>query len=203
MEVVCRRIQAIVDAYANPNRPSWENAKLFTGQGTPEDIVSPTFKTYAAKKNKDELELLQARQKVRELRTTHAHRLTKLKLEMVCPASPISPLRRKVGVKGLEGRWKVKCMMSWPSEPWGEPAEQPSYKAFGQQLGPSAGQSRKERSLFPLPFLHALSEMPDVLVELVGWSRSHWCFTLPPSLCSGKLWCVWMVWCIARSPVAS
>ena len=41
--------------------------------------------------------------------------------------------------------------MSWPSEPWGEPAEQPSYKAFGQQPGPSAGQSRKGRSLFPLP----------------------------------------------------
>ena len=68
METICRRLQAIVDAYTNPNRPSWENAKIFAGQGSPEDIVSPTFRTYAAKKNKDELELLQARQKVRELR---------------------------------------------------------------------------------------------------------------------------------------
>lgn len=68
MEVICRRIQAISDAYTNPAKPSWENAKVFAGLGSPEDIVSPTFRTYAVKKNKDELELLQARQKVRELR---------------------------------------------------------------------------------------------------------------------------------------
>ena len=43
-----------------------------SGQGTPEHIVSPTFRTYAAKKNKDELELLPARQKVRELKGSHA-----------------------------------------------------------------------------------------------------------------------------------
>ena len=71
-EVVCRRMQAIVDAYADPSKPSWENAKLFTGQGSPEDLVSPTFRSYATKKNRDELELLQARQKVRELRGGHA-----------------------------------------------------------------------------------------------------------------------------------
>lgn len=72
LEVVCRRVQAIVDAYSHPNKPSWENAKIFSGQGTPEDIVSPTFRSYAARKNKDELELLQARQKVRELKGTQA-----------------------------------------------------------------------------------------------------------------------------------
>lgn len=72
MEVICRRIQAIVDAYSNPSRPSWENAKIFAGQGGPEDIVSPTFRTYAQKKNKEELELMQARQKVRELRGSPA-----------------------------------------------------------------------------------------------------------------------------------
>ena len=67
-EVVCRRIQAVVDAYMNPSRPSWENAKVFSGMGAPEDIISPSFRTYATKRNKDELELLQARIKVRELR---------------------------------------------------------------------------------------------------------------------------------------
>ena len=35
--------------------------------GAADDVVSPTFRTYAVRKNKDELELLQARQKVREL----------------------------------------------------------------------------------------------------------------------------------------
>lgn len=72
LEVGCRRIQAIVDTYSHPSKPSWENAKIFSGQGTPEDIVSPIFRTYAAKKNKDELELLQARQKVSELKGSHA-----------------------------------------------------------------------------------------------------------------------------------
>lgn len=58
LEVVCRRMQAVVDAYTNPTKPSWENAKIFTGQGSPEDLVSPTFRSYATKKNRDELELL-------------------------------------------------------------------------------------------------------------------------------------------------
>ena len=104
MEVVCRRIQAIVDAYANPNRPSWENAKLFTGQGTPEDIVSPTFKTYAAKKNKDELELLQARQKVRELRTTHAPQTDEVEVGDGLPGKPNKPPKKKGGGKGAGGQ---------------------------------------------------------------------------------------------------
>ena len=68
MELLCRRVQSIVEAYTNPARPSWEHAKVFQGQASPEDIVSPVFRTYAVKKNKEELELLQARQKVQELR---------------------------------------------------------------------------------------------------------------------------------------
>ena len=41
---------------------------MFAGLGSPDDLVSPTFRTYATKKNKDELELIQAHMKVRELR---------------------------------------------------------------------------------------------------------------------------------------
>ncbi|CAE7317147.1 unnamed protein product [Symbiodinium sp. CCMP2592] len=68
LEIVCRRVQSVVEAHTNPNKPSWEHAKVFQGQGSPEDIVSPVFRSYAIKKNKEELELLQARLKVRELR---------------------------------------------------------------------------------------------------------------------------------------
>ncbi|CAE7943852.1 unnamed protein product, partial [Symbiodinium sp. KB8] len=68
LEIICRRVQSVVEAYTNPNKPSWEHAKVFQGQGSPEDIVSPIFRSYAVKKNKEELELLQARLKVRELR---------------------------------------------------------------------------------------------------------------------------------------
>ena len=47
LEVLCRRVQSVVEAYTNPSRPSWEHA----------DIV-PVFRTHAVKKNKEELELL-------------------------------------------------------------------------------------------------------------------------------------------------
>ena len=63
-----RRLQAIVEAYQNPTKPSWENAKIWTGEGSPEDCASPAFKSFAARKNKEEVELHQARQKARELR---------------------------------------------------------------------------------------------------------------------------------------
>lgn len=72
LEIVSRRVQAIADAYQNPTKPSWENAKIFTGQGSVDDIVAPSFRTCAVRRNKDELELLQARQKVRELRGSPA-----------------------------------------------------------------------------------------------------------------------------------
>lgn len=68
LEVAVRRVQAITEAYSNPSRPDWSDARLFTGQGSPEDCVSPQFRSYAVKKKKDELELLQARNKNRELR---------------------------------------------------------------------------------------------------------------------------------------
>ena len=53
---------------------------MFSGQDTPEDIVS--FRTYAAKRNKDELGLLQPSQKVRELK------VRKVKLPVKLPKPP-------------------------------------------------------------------------------------------------------------------
>ena len=99
MEVVCRRIQAIVDAYMNPAKPSWENAKIFTGQSSPEDIVSPVFKTYAVKRNKEELELLQARQKVRELRGAPVVALEDGAADLIdaLPKKPPKPKKQKGG----------------------------------------------------------------------------------------------------------
>ena len=104
MEVLCRRIQAIVDAYSHPNRPSWENAKIFAGQGSPEDIVSPTFRSYAAKRNKDELELLQARQKVRELRGSPAIPFEEGDPNDALPPKPTPKPKKKGGGKGGQGQ---------------------------------------------------------------------------------------------------
>ena len=105
MEVVCRRIQAIVDAYSHPSRPSWENAKIFAGQGSPEDIVSPSFRSYAAKRNKDELELLQARQKVRELRGSPALPIEEGDPNDALPPKPNpKPKKNKGGGRGGQGQ---------------------------------------------------------------------------------------------------
>lgn len=40
IETVSRRIQAIADAYTNPDKPSWANANVFAGQGALDDVVS-------------------------------------------------------------------------------------------------------------------------------------------------------------------
>ena len=140
MEVVCRRIQAIVDAYSHPSRPSWENAKIFAGQGSPEDIVSPSFRSYAAKRNKDELELLQARQKVRELRGS--------------PAIPIEegdPSDALPSKQAVRGRAMPEGEVELGQDP---PLTQPGAKDWGEgmrQPGAAAFPSRAERKLFPLP----------------------------------------------------
>lgn len=64
-----RRIQCFVDAYAvgGSAAPDWGNAKLFTGYVGPEDLVMPQLKTRAARKSKEEVELHQARNRVKEL----------------------------------------------------------------------------------------------------------------------------------------
>ena len=69
-ETVARRVQCIVDAYAagGSGAPDWGNAKLFTGYTGPEDLVMPQLKTWAARRGKEEVELYQARHKMRELR---------------------------------------------------------------------------------------------------------------------------------------
>jgi hypothetical protein len=68
IEVVCRRLQLIVEAYANPARPSWENARLYASQASAEEVISPAFRSWAAKKNKEEAEIASARTKARDLR---------------------------------------------------------------------------------------------------------------------------------------
>lgn len=68
-ETASRRVQCIVDAYAaGGGVPDWGNAKLFTGYQTPEDLVMPQLRTWAARRGKEEVELYHARHRMRELR---------------------------------------------------------------------------------------------------------------------------------------
>lgn len=68
-ETVARRVQCIVDAYsAGGSSPDWGNAKLFTGYVGPDDVVMPQLRTWAARRGKEEVELYQARNRMKELK---------------------------------------------------------------------------------------------------------------------------------------
>ena len=69
-EAIARRIQCIVDAYSQGGSaaPDWGNAKLFTGYLGPDDLVMPQLTTWAARKGKEEVELHQARNRMKELK---------------------------------------------------------------------------------------------------------------------------------------
>ena len=68
-ECITRRIAAIVDAFgSNAQNPDWGAARIYTGYRGPEDIVMPQLKQWASKKGREEVELQQARSKMRDLR---------------------------------------------------------------------------------------------------------------------------------------
>ena len=67
-ECLARRIAAIVDAFSagSSNSPDWGAARIYTNYRGPEDVVMPQLKQWASKKGKEEIELHQARTKIRE-----------------------------------------------------------------------------------------------------------------------------------------
>ena len=57
-EVICRRISAIVDAYAVAGRPpNWAMAAYYTGQKSAADGVSPSLRHYVARLARDDREV--------------------------------------------------------------------------------------------------------------------------------------------------
>lgn len=69
-EVLTRRIMAVVDAFSagTSSMPDWGAAKVITGYRGPEDVLSPQLRQWAAKKGKEEVDLHQARLKMKESR---------------------------------------------------------------------------------------------------------------------------------------
>eukprot|EP00438_Fugacium_kawagutii_P022866 Skav226462 [mRNA] locus=scaffold1781:97140:98588:+ [translate_table: standard] len=65
-ESAARRIQSIVDAYSAGSTPDWGAARIITGYRGPDDAVSPQLRTWAARKGKEEVELAQARAKMKD-----------------------------------------------------------------------------------------------------------------------------------------
>ncbi|CAE6957111.1 CACNA1H, partial [Symbiodinium sp. CCMP2456] len=69
-EVLCRRLASIVDAYAagGASAPDWGAARYITNIRGPEDIVAPQLRAWAAKRGKEEVELANARAKIKDHR---------------------------------------------------------------------------------------------------------------------------------------
>ena len=69
-EALGRRLQTITEAYASAagGPPEWHHARLFTGSTSADEIVPQELRSWAAKRGKDEVELIQARSKAKEVR---------------------------------------------------------------------------------------------------------------------------------------
>ena len=71
LETIARRIQSVVDAYSAAGAggaPDWSNAKLFSNYQAPKHVVAPQLKSWAARRGKEEVELQNARNRMKELR---------------------------------------------------------------------------------------------------------------------------------------
>ena len=70
MEVIARRLQAIVEEYAagSAGNPDWHSAIVITNHRGPDEAIAPSLRSWAAKRNKAETELAQTRAKIREHR---------------------------------------------------------------------------------------------------------------------------------------
>ena len=53
LEVVCRRIAAIVEAHAVPGRPSWEHARYYAGAASSEEVVAPALRAQVLRQVKE------------------------------------------------------------------------------------------------------------------------------------------------------
>ena len=67
-EVAGRRINAIFDAYSNPNKVNWGMANFYTGRETADDTVDPAFRSWADRQAKEETDIVVGRAKALELR---------------------------------------------------------------------------------------------------------------------------------------
>ena len=105
-ETIARRVQCIVDAYAqgSSSSPDWGNARLFTGYVGPDDLIMPQLKSWAARKGKEEVELFQARNRMRDLRRTSsaAEEAAGAAADGNVPAGGNPKPKRRARGKGLE-----------------------------------------------------------------------------------------------------
>ncbi|CAK0901058.1 unnamed protein product, partial [Prorocentrum cordatum] len=60
VEVLTRRVAAVVDAYSDPTKPSWTNARFFEGVSSVEDVSGPELRGCVHRRAKEQHEIEQA-----------------------------------------------------------------------------------------------------------------------------------------------
>lgn len=142
-ESAARRIQSIVDAYASGSSgaPDWGAARIISGYKGPDDAVSPTLRSWAAKKGKEEPKSARLRRVSWALRKPQPQRL---QMGFCLRGLVQSRKPRRAEARGLspgrimndEERWRSTS----GSPPWSD----------GRGRGVPLP-SRGGRDLFPLP----------------------------------------------------
>ena len=146
-ETISRRIMAIVDAFSagSSSAPDWGAAKIITGYKGPEDVVSPTLRQWAARRGKDEVELHQARTKMRDARKSLVDEAMAVSDgSLPSTAAPKEEGKRSgsgVDTPGPGMRPSKESLVLGPGQGW----------AFSQDRSCRLDPSREMRDLFPLP----------------------------------------------------
>lgn len=61
VEVLCRRVAVIVEAYTVPGKPSWDHARYYSGVAAAEEVIAPGLRSYVHKRAKEDFEMGNAR----------------------------------------------------------------------------------------------------------------------------------------------
>ena len=106
-EVAARRIQTIIDAYADPTKPSWTTAPLFSGVSSADDLVAPELRHFASKRAKEEADVESIRNKGRALLAVAD--------AVATGGLPAPKATGGAGAAGAKGRGKGKAALTAPA----------------------------------------------------------------------------------------
>ena len=68
LEILSRRLAAIVEAYSDPAKVDWHSARYYRGVAGVEEAIAPGLRSFVARRAKDDVELHNARQRGSGLR---------------------------------------------------------------------------------------------------------------------------------------
>ena len=63
LEVICRRIAVLVEAYSQPSRPNWTAARYLEGAPMSEEVILPRLRSYAMRRAKEEVDIQTVQQR--------------------------------------------------------------------------------------------------------------------------------------------